>query len=400
MIKEKSDNITIIDNDDYSKPNFLISAKYKSSLMANKVLAISLSRLQEAEDSKDGVLISDIKASEIKKLVGGNQGSFYRTLEKTAREMTGRTIGISDPESHMFAYTAVITQAVYAKGIFRIEYNRHLTKYLKEIKRNFTRLKLSVMLTFQNVYAFRLYEILKSEAYPRTYRQKGTNIYIKRFSIAELRFLLGVANAELNVVQSILSDKKNPDYEKAYEKTPEKVMDTWSDLKRYALDPAVREINHISDISVEYATSRSGYGGKVDHVEFKIILNGEDEEITDKTLDDTEILAEDDAIDQTYELFKGALKMKDVRSIVKEAGCDFVKIRNAYEVLSSQHDVNNITGFMIKAIQEGYQKVPKKNPGGNQFYLEEQADYGDMDSFEKKILANGSYEQQTLMEGI
>ena len=66
MIKEKSDNITIIDNDDYSKPNFLISAKYKSSLMANKVLAISLSRLQEAEDSKDGVLISDIKASEKK----------------------------------------------------------------------------------------------------------------------------------------------------------------------------------------------------------------------------------------------------------------------------------------------------------------------------------------------
>ena len=122
--------------------------------------------------------------------------------------MTGRTIGISDPESHMFAYTAVITQAVYAKGVFRIEYNRHLTKYLKEIKRNFTQLKLSVMLTFQNVYAFRLYEILKSEAYPRIFQQRGSNIYIKRFSIAELRFLLGVANAELNVVQSILSDKK------------------------------------------------------------------------------------------------------------------------------------------------------------------------------------------------
>ena len=67
MLKEKKESITIIDNDNYSKPNFLISAKYKSSLMANKVLAISLSRLQEAADSKDGVLVSDIKASEIKK---------------------------------------------------------------------------------------------------------------------------------------------------------------------------------------------------------------------------------------------------------------------------------------------------------------------------------------------
>ena len=92
MVKDKNENITIIDNDDYNKPNFLISAKYKSSLMANKVLAISLSRLQEAEDSKDGVLVSDIKASEIKKLIGGNYGSFYKTLEKTAREIPCRFI--------------------------------------------------------------------------------------------------------------------------------------------------------------------------------------------------------------------------------------------------------------------------------------------------------------------
>lgn len=390
MLKEKKENVTIIDNDNYSKPNFLISAKYKSSLMANKVLAISLSRLQEAADSRDGVLVSDIKASEIKKLVGGNKGSFYKLLEKTAREMTGRTIGISDPESHMFAYTAVITQAVYAKGVFRIEYNRHLTKYLKEIKRNFTRLKLSVMLTFQNVYAFRLYEILKSEAYPRIYQQKGSNTYIKRFSIAELRFLLGVANAELNVVQSILNDKKNPDYEKAYQRTPEKVMDTWSDLKRYALDPAVKEINKISDISVDYITSRSGYGGKIDHVEFKIVLSSEDEENVDQADSEIEILSEDDAIDQTYELFEGALKMKDVRRIVKEAGCNFTKIKSAYEIFHSQQNINNITGFMIKAIQEGYQNVSGKTQ-------KELTDYGDIEELESRILENGDYKQQSLI---
>ena len=138
----------------------------------------------------------------------------------------------------------------------------------------------------------------------------------------------------------------------------------------------------------------------MDHVEFKIILNGEDEEVTDKTPDEVKILAEDDAIDMTYELFNGTLKMKDVRSIVKEAGCDFVKIKNAYEVFNSQQNVNNITGFMIKAIQEGYQKVPNKNQRVNQFYFEEQTDYGDMDVLEKEILANGSYEQQTLIERI
>ena len=52
---------------------------------------------------------------------------------------------------------------------------------------------------------------------------------------------------------------------------------------------------------------------------------------------------------------------------------------------------------MIKAIQEGYQKVPKRNQGKNQFYFEEQTDYGDMDVLEKEILANGNYKQQTLL---
>ena len=51
--------------------------------------------------------------------------------------------------------------------------------------------------------------------------------------------------------------------------------------------------------------------------------------------------------------------MKDVRSIVKEAGCDFVKIRNAYGVLSSQHDVmfnlNTIfPSFFSKYYLQGY----------------------------------------------
>lgn len=77
----------------------------------------------------------------------------------------------------------------------------------------------------------------------------------------------------------------------------------------------------------------------MDHVEFKIVLNGEDDEAIDNIPDESNILDEDDAIDQTYELFKGAIKMKDVRSIVKEAGCDFVKIKNAYEVFHLQQNV-------------------------------------------------------------
>ena len=40
----------------YAKPNFLISAKYKSSLLANKVIAIALADLKEATELRDSML--------------------------------------------------------------------------------------------------------------------------------------------------------------------------------------------------------------------------------------------------------------------------------------------------------------------------------------------------------
>ena len=43
-------------NTDYVKSNFLIGAKYKSSLLENKVMAISLNKIKDAEEDKEGGL--------------------------------------------------------------------------------------------------------------------------------------------------------------------------------------------------------------------------------------------------------------------------------------------------------------------------------------------------------
>ena len=53
-------------------------------------------------------------------------------------------------------------------------------------------------------------------------------------------------------------------------------------------------------------------------------------------------------------------------------------------------NINNITGFMIKAIQEGYQNISGK-------IQKELTDYGDIEELESRILENGNYKQQTLI---
>ena len=79
--KEGDYAVDFYQNSDYVKSNFLIGAKYKSSLLENKVMAISLNKIKDAEEDKEGTLIVRLKASELKKLLDSKSGSFYSQLD-------------------------------------------------------------------------------------------------------------------------------------------------------------------------------------------------------------------------------------------------------------------------------------------------------------------------------
>ena len=79
----------------YSKSNYLISAKYASSLLENKITAISLAKIQKKEyvEDKNGRIVCNMTANELRKLLNANAGSFYSQLEPVAINMTSRTLG-------------------------------------------------------------------------------------------------------------------------------------------------------------------------------------------------------------------------------------------------------------------------------------------------------------------
>lgn len=386
----------------YAKPNFLISAKYKSSLLANKVIAIALADLKEATDSKDGVLISDIKAADLRKMLGIKEEdkNFYAKIKKVSNELTGKNIGITDPEEHSFTYLAVITRATYKKGILTVEWNRHISKYLKEIKRNFTKLNLGVMLSFDNVYTFRLYEILKANCYKGSPYQLSEGTYEITYDLPELRFLLGIANAELDSVKRVLVDTSHPDYEKAFEKSPEKIHLDWRDFRRKVLDPAINGIQ-ISDLEVSYKTERFGLGGKIGKVTFcikeKDILpyTSQQNLITDNSFVDI-----DDFLDIMLDIIPFRLRTKDLKQIAKEADYDVKKIENAVKVaLNTPDTIENMTGFLIAAIKNNWSN--QKYQKDSNWKMQQKSDYGDLNELEKLLLREDekiTFEQQSIFE--
>ena len=393
--KSKENKVSAIrHNDTYSKGNLLITAKYRSSLLENKLLAIALANIQNSYEDDNGNLISELKASEIKKLMGDSSNSIYRHLEPIAQQMTGRTIGMKDPEREIFDYKSVVTHAHYENGTFTIEFNHLLKDQIIDIQNKYTVLNLPTMLLFKSVYSFRLYELLKSMSYiPKGQkRNEEDKNWELKFQLSELKLELGVVNANSDRVQKILSNKKHPNYDEAVKAAPEQVFEQYRDFKRRVLDVAVSEINEKTEINVEYETLKSGRGGKVNAIIFYVSYDNmaqkeeivKTEEVVEKPMDIDELL------DEIYDILEGNFKLKDVRKIAKEADYNLASIKKAYKVYKKNEDnVENSVGFMIAAIKDGYESTAKKKKtkAKNTFVEFDQNEYN-FDDLEGQLIDN------------
>ena len=362
-------NEIVLADRDYKRSNFLISTKYKASLLENRLMAVSLSKISNSEYEEDagGNLIVHMKASELKKLFNTNSGSFYEKLDAVSQVMTGRSLGWTNPEEHSFQYIALVTKASYADGVFTIEFNHHLKKYIKNLTENFTILNLPTMLAFKYDSSFRLYELLKSKAYsPRG--KIDTGVYHIDFDLAELKLELGVVNANSDRVQRILNGEEAPNYEKAVEAAPERTYDRWSDFNNRILKKATKEINEISDIFITYDTLGSGRGGKI----YKVLFTIEKKSVLQKKEENNSKrreLSKDEKfefLDEMRDILGQGFKTKDLDAIAEAADFDMEKIRKAYDSLAaSRTTVDNPTGFLISAVREGYTAVPPREAAGN-----------------------------------
>ena len=97
-----------IENKDYKRSNYLISSKYKASLLENRIMAVSLAKISSSEYVEEqGNLVVMLRAAELKSLFKTRSNSFYDRLDAVSRTMTGRTIGWSNPEEKTFQYISV-----------------------------------------------------------------------------------------------------------------------------------------------------------------------------------------------------------------------------------------------------------------------------------------------------
>lgn len=336
----------------YKKANLLISAKYSSTLIENKILAVALSDRQRMQEDAGGTIRVSIPASEIRKALGGNEGSFYKNLKGAAKRMNKRQIGIVDDETQQFAYFQLIQSCIYADGSLNITFNSDLAKYIN-IKDysliTYTTLQLPSLLSFKKDAAFRLYEVIKSRCYTPSNESTKRTEWSFTYSLSELQFMIGCADASDEKAEEILNLSASPDFDKALElaELKNKSMIEWSSFRRNILVKAIEEINEKTEIELSFEPVKAGKGGRVISVNFFVKLKSNTPSVRQE-------MSKDDIIDDFYDKCSGLpydLKMKDIRTIVAKANYDITLLDNAYQFVKTyKGHIDEPVGLFLYAI--------------------------------------------------
>lgn len=347
------------------KSNFLISSVYRATLLENKVLALALTKVNLNEEGRP---VAVLKTKEIKQVMNVTGNAMGTYLKDVATSLAGRTMFIeSDDGSFKCMNLVGVVTYQSGSGTMEIKFEPETKDYIYDLKANFTMLNIPMMLSFKSGWSYRLYELLSSKAYHSKYDKSTDNVFHIKFGVSEIKLHLGTVQikddkGKINRDIQRELEKKEIDYDHivndlVHEKL--KSFDKWCDFKRRVLDVAVDEINEKSDLKVEYDLLRGGRGGKIYGIDFKVTRQNtvvdpvKKEPIPIPTGDQL-----DSMVDEVMDLIEERIRVSEAKALLKAAGYDLDRIRNAYDLACKQGEIHNLIGWLTAAIRHTYVDDP------------------------------------------
>ena len=364
------------------KSHELISSSYELSVTEQRIISLACKKIQpiyiennikpsELETALGAIKFSKIKISvnEYKREYDVNTKNIYKFLEETIKEFFEKKISYFDENNELVDKRWVST-AGYSpnNGYFYLTFNPDMLTDLLVFKGKYVALFFDMSQNIKSKYAFRIYEILKSNVYLGTYD----------VSVEEFKFML---------------------------KIDDKAYTGFANFRRRVIDPNIKVINEHSDIFVQFEPLRNGR--TITHLRF-IIKNK-----PNKTLSPDPNFK--NRIPKSFEKVKNALKKynfdltsKDAEKLfgwaveatisnkINKGATEYIleKIDYMNEYALKIKDVEDVMGFLNWAMKNDYEykdnsiKKPKKKRRFDNF---KGRDY-DYDDLEKKLLGWDDYE--------
>lgn len=377
----------IENNGNYAKSNDLIMAKYGANLAMNKIMSLAIRRAEKIidPDTKQPRLVAKMKAGEF---VDSNDGQQYVKIREAAKKLRQMEIFLEDREAKKFIMISIVSalEYEYGTGAITCYFEPKIEKYITNLKSQYTVFAWSVVKDFKSNTAFRLYEQLKRQCYTSKYaRNKDAEYYMISYSIAALKFDLGLIDLSHKSIRKAFDDasRKNTkiDYEALVDelekedeenkeaqktsKSSKKVKrnskyPAFYDLKRRVLDPAIEEINEISDIQIDNMTTQTAGGAKkrkIDTVTFFVKLKDSSQQ---KSVGASPHVEYDEQkmiemMNQMDDWLFQPITVNGKKAILEAAGYDINIVEAKIQLMNKQKGIENPTAWLIAAIKNDYQ---------------------------------------------
>ena len=364
-----SQQFETLENLSLQKSNSLVSAKYKSSLIENQIMAIALTRIEVNAVDQNSPIVAKLYPGELKRLIG-DPTNIYKTLKKVSKTMTGHTMFLEDGKGNFKAF-AVVNNADYIDGEFTVEFNKNLREHVLGLEKNYTTLELSVLSGFKRNSSFRLYELLKSHIYKSKKSVNDGRVDVE-YNISELRFMIGLANGDDPTVKNTMASMSGKiDWDELYAKLDKKdrKYETWFDFQRYVIKPAQDELAEKSNIRFSYEGKREGR--KMAKVIFYVYPNTpSNPDVIDRRKEIIETGAKKyrqmemprdlPEFTSLYEEYVGhnELTAEDIDLLIKRSDYNQDLVRHAIRQADLQPEIDNYMGWIISCIKAGgYEKT-------------------------------------------
>jgi len=332
------------------KDNRLVNASYKLSVGELKLI-LAISSMVNPFDEKFKEYVISIK--DFAKLLGVNLSTnknFYSRVKKASGILLSKRVTIHEKVGDFQTVWLSGIQYYDNEGKVAVSFHPKLIKYYLQLQK-YTKYRLKNITNLNSEYSLKLYEALKQ------YEKIGERIY----DLKELKKFLGVEN----------------EYDRFY------------DFKRRILLITQKEVSEKTDISFEFEEIKEGRS--INAIRFKIKGSKTKNKAIDEvcsTLESKSTSEEEksltELINTVKSIFKENITGKEAKFILNTAKSDINIIKEKYALSQNVSKIDNIVGWMIKAIKEDY-TIPKGKVNVGSFNDYEQRDY-DFNELEKKLL--------------
>ncbi|NFV14559.1 replication initiation protein [Clostridium sporogenes] len=331
-----------------TKSNTLINSSYDLSLEEQRIILTIASMVQPDDEEFKPY---KFRISDFMRLLNVKSKTKYSEIPKITKELMQKVFEIKQNERILQIAWLSSAEYIPKTGIIELEFSPKLKPFMLGLKEFYTSYKLGNVLELKSKYSIRVYELLKSNEFKKTFE----------INVEDLRDMLKAKTKSYKIYQN---------------------------FKNRIIIKAQQELEEKTDISFEFEEIKTGR--KVTSLKFYIKSNKKNNAKEEMSATSEE----PNYIEQVKSIFDEEISNLQAKQIFDTSKGNIELIKEKYQIAKQTNNINNLVGWLIDALKRDY-KEPIGKTKVDKFNDFEQRNYN-FDDLERKLLGWNKTEEQRI----